>query len=355
MRKRILILLIAALALGLLAAACGPQGEAAEPAQIGEEPTEEPAAEEPTEEAMAGEPTEEMAGEPTEEMAEEPTEEAMMGPIVVGSKDFTEQLILGSMTVQLLESRGYEVQDQTGLGGTTVNREALEAGEIDVYWEYTGTALVNFLGVEEVITDVGEAYTKAKEADAANGLVWLDPADFNNTYTLMVTQDTVDAGISTISDLAAAINESPNDWRLCTNAEFYARPDGFKGVEALYGFQFPENNVIAMDSGLTYQALTEGECEVAMGFATDGRIAAFGFTNLDDDLGFFPNYNPAPVVRQEVVDADPNIGIVLNLLGPTLDTATMTELNKRVDIDEEDVSAVACDHLMTSGLVDSCP
>jgi osmoprotectant transport system substrate-binding protein len=345
MKKRFILLLAAVMTFSLLFAACAPAetgGE--EPAQIGEEPTEEMA-----------QPTEEMA-QPTEEMAaEQPTEEMMqVGPITVGSKDFTEQLILGSMTVQLLEANGYQVDDQTGLGGTTVNREALEAGEIDVYWEYTGTALVNFLGVEDVITDPQEAYDRAKEADAANGLTWLAPADFNNTYTLMVTQDTVDAGITTISDLAAAMRDDPTSFRLCTNAEFYARPDGFKGVEALYDFTFPEDGVIAMDSGLTYQALRDGECEVAMGFATDGRIAAFNFTNLEDDLGFFPTYNPAPVIRQEVLDADMGIGVVLNLLGATLDTATMTELNKRVDIDEEDVATVACDHLLSNGLVDSC-
>ena len=349
MRKRILLLLIVLLALGLTVTACAPTASTQEPAQIGEE-SGGGAAEQPTQA-----PAESSGGEEAAATEEPATEEPMMAPIVVGSKDFTEQLILGSMTVQLLEANGYQVDDQTGLGGTTVNREALEAGEIDVYWEYTGTALVNFLGVEDVITDPTEAYDMSKEMDAANGLAWLDPADFNNTYTLMVTQDTVDAGITTISDLAAAMQADPTSFRLCTNAEFYARPDGFKGVEELYGFAFPEDGVIAMDSGLTYQALKDGECEVAMGFATDGRIAAFNFTNLVDDKGFFPTYNPAPVIRQDVLDADPNIGYVLNRLGPTLDTATMTELNKRVDIDEEDVAAVACDHLMTNGLVDSCP
>ena len=276
-------------------------------------------------------------------------------PIVVGSKEFTEQLLLGSMSAQLLQANGYEVTDQTGLGGTTVNREALEADEIDVYWEYTGTALVNFLGVEDVITDPQQAYDMSREADAANALAWLTPAEFNNTYTVMVRNETVQEGIASLSDLATAVKTSPGDWRLCTNAEFYARPDGFKGVEELYGFQFLEDNVVAMDTGLTYQALTDGQCETAMGFATDGRIAAFNFTNLDDDKGFFPTYNPAPVIRQEVLDADPNVGTVLSRLGPTLDTATMTTLNKRVDIDEESVDAVACDHLLSNGLVGSCP
>ena len=336
MSKRFLTPLAALLALALILSACtGDTG-----GEIGAEPT--VAATTPAEEEVATEEPAELTGP------------AYTQPIVVGSKDFTEQLLLGAMAVQILEANGYQVTDQTGLGGTTVNRDALVAGQIDVYWEYTGTALVNFLGVEEVITDPDEAYTMARDADAENGLIWLDPAAFNNTYTLMVRQETVDQGITSIGDLAGAINDSPGDWRLCTNAEFYARPDGFKGVEALYGFQFQEDNVIAMDSGLTYPALQDAQCEVAMGFATDGRIAGFGFTNLEDDLGFFPTYNPSPVIRQEVLDADPAIGDVLNSLAASLDTATMTELNKRVDIDGEDVSAVACDHLLQNGLVDSC-
>lgn len=298
------------------------------------------------------------AGEQPTPVEEVPTEESPVGldrPIVVGSKDFTEQLLLGSMIVQLLEANGYAVTDQTGLGGTTVNREALVAGEIDVYWEYTGTALVNFLGIEEVITDPNQAYSMAREADAAKNLAWLAPADFNNTYTVMVRDETFKEGVTSLSDLAAAVNASPGDWRLCTNAEFYARPDGVKGVEELYGFQFLEDNVVAMDSGLTYQALRDGQCETAMGFATDGRIAAFNFTNLQDDKGFFPTYNPAPVIRQEVLDADPSVGTLLNRLGPTLDTATMTALNKRVDIDEEAVEKVACEFLLKNGLLAKCP
>jgi osmoprotectant transport system substrate-binding protein len=338
--RRVLTLLAVLVALAMLLAACG--GNAGEEIGADAPAADTPAPEVPVEEPEPIEEPEEVAGPMYDQ------------PIVVGSKDFTEQLLLGAMTVQILAENGYQVDDRTGLGGTTVNRDALAAGQIDVYWEYTGTALVNFLGIEDVITDPDEAYTMARDADVANGLIWLDPAEFNNTYTLMVTEDTIGQGISSIGDLAAAINDSPADWRLCTNAEFYARPDGFRGVEELYGFQFEEENVIAMDSGLTYQALASAECEVAMGFATDGRIAGFGFTNLDDDLGFFPTYNPSAVIREEVVSADPNIGDVLNSMAASLDTATMTELNKRVDIDGEDVSAVACDHLLQSGLVAAC-
>jgi osmoprotectant transport system substrate-binding protein len=302
-------------------------------------------------------------GAPTPTEAPADTEEAPAatqppeggGLIVVGSKDFTEQFILGYITVLALEDAGYEVDDQVNLGGTAVNREALLAGEIDLYWEYTGTAWMSHLGHEDPITDPKECYDKVKAEDAGNDLVWLTMAPFNNTYTLMMKQATgEELGIESISDLADYINGG-GDASLCTDQEFYARPDGFKGVEELYSFQFDEEQVIMMDPGLTYKALQDDQCTTGMGFATDGRIPAFGFFNLEDDKQFFPVYNPAPVVRQEVMDAYPGIATVLDPVAAALTTEKMMELNKRVDIDEEDPEDVACDFLMSEGLVDSCP
>ena len=282
-------------------------------------------------------------------------EEMATGLVIVGSKDFSEQFILGYIAVIALENAGFEVDDQVGLGGTAVNREALLAGEIDLYWEYTGTGWMAHLAHEEPITDPQECFDEVKAEDAGNGLAWLEMAPFNNTYTLMMQQATGDElGIVSLTDLAAYINGG-GDASLCINQEFYARPDGFRGVEELYGFQFDEDQVIMMDSGLTYKALQDGECTTAMGFATDGRIAAFGFFNLEDDLQYFPVYNPAPVIRQEVLDAYPGIATVLGPVAQSLTTEKMMELNKRVDIDEEDPIDVACDFLMTEGLVDSCP
>lgn len=293
------------------------------------------------------------AATPTEEEAAPAEEEK--GTVVVGSKEFTEQIVLGQITVQALTDAGYDVVDQTNLGGTAVNREALENGEIDLYWEYTGTAWIAHLGHEEPITDSQEAYDKVKAEDAENGLVWLDYAPFNNTYTLMMKQEKgEELGIESISDLAEYINGG-GDASLCTDQEFYARPDGFKGVEKLYGFEFNEEQVITMDPGLTYKALQEDECTTAMGFATDGRIPAFGFFNLKDDKSFFPVYNPAPVVREEVLEKNPGIADVLNPIAKALTTDKMMELNKRVDIDEEDPEDVACDFLKTEGFVDTCP
>jgi len=276
------------------------------------------------------------------------------GPITVGSKEFDEQVILGKLTVYALRDAGFEVIDETGLGGTTANREALINGDIDMYWEYTGTAWITHLGNENAITDSQEAYDKVKAADAENDLAWLDMAPFNNTYTLMMKQeDGEELGIDSISDLAEHVNEG-GEASLCVNQEFYARPDGFKGVEELYGFEFNEDQVIQMDTGLTYKALQDGQCLVAMGFATDGRIPAFGFFNLEDDKQFFPVYNPAPVVRQEVMDEYPEVADVLDPVANALTTDKMMELNKQVGIDEQAPEDVACDFLKSEGIVDEC-
>jgi osmoprotectant transport system substrate-binding protein len=276
------------------------------------------------------------------------------GPVTVGSKEFTEQIILGKLTVLALRDAGFEVVDETNLGGTSVNRDALVNGDIDMYWEYTGTAWITHLGHEDAITDPEECYQKVNEEDAGNDIAWLTMAPFNNTYTLMMKQDKgEELGIESISDLAEYINEG-GDASLCTDQEFYARPDGFKGVEDLYGFEFDEEEVVTMDPGLTYKALQDGQCQVAMGFATDGRIPAFGFFNLEDDKQFFPVYNPAPNVRQEVMDEYPEIDDVLEPVAEALTTEKMMQLNKRVDIDNEAPEDVACDFLKSEGIVDEC-
>ena len=292
---------------------------------------------------------------PAQTEAAQPSTGQSKGLVVVGSKEFTEQLILGEITVQALRNAGYQVDDATNTGGTAVVREALVNGDIDMYWEYTGTAWLTHLGHENAITDSQEAYQKVKAEDAQNGLIWLDMAPFNNTYTLMMRKTDADKeGIVSISDLAKYINNG-GDQSLCTDQEFYARPDGFKGVEQLYGFTFSEDQVHLMDPGLTYKALQDGQCTTAMGFATDGRIAAFGFVNLKDDKNFFPVYNPAPVVRKEIMDKYPDIADILNPIAAKLTTDTMTELNKSVDIDGKEPVQAACDFLTSNGFVQNCP
>ncbi len=281
--------------------------------------------------------------EPDEEVVDEPIDEPIDEPVdievVVGSKEFTEQLILGQITILALEHHGISTVDETGLGGTVVVREAQERGDVDIFWEYTGTALITHLGYDEAITDPQECYDLVAAEDLErNGLVWLDYTPFNNTYTIMMRQaDSEELGIATLSDLAEAINEGveapePGEWTFATDHEYTIRDDGYPGLQELYGFEFAD--VITMDLGITYGALRDGDVATAMGFATDGRIAAFELVNLEDDLNFHPVYNCAPVVRQEVLDAAPQIADILNPIAVALDAETMSSLNMQVDIEE---------------------
>jgi osmoprotectant transport system substrate-binding protein len=283
--------------------------------------------------------------------------------VTVSSKNFTEQYLLGWMSVLALQDAGFTVNNQVDLGGTVVNREALEAGEVDLYWEYTGTAWMTHLGHEEAITDPGECYDEVKAEDAGNDLVWLDYAPFNNTYTLMMTKAAGDEyGVSAISNLGSYLDQNP-DAILCSDEEWTVRPDGYPALQDKYGFAFNEANVRTMEIGVTYKALRDGECDVAMGFATDGRIAAWGLFNLEDDQQFFPVYNPAPVVRKEVLDKYSEIADVLNPIAKALDTETMLHLNSLVDVgedqeldtgDEQDPEDVACNFLLENNLIESC-
>jgi osmoprotectant transport system substrate-binding protein len=273
--------------------------------------------------------------------------------IKVGSKEFTEQLILGQITILALENAGFKVVDKTNVAGSDKVRQALEQGDIDLYWEYTGTAWLVHLQHDNALTDSEEAYQKVKEEDSENGMVWLDYAPLNNTYTLMMRKDDMQSlGIKSLSDLASYVNAHPNEFTFAGDHEFSVRPDGLQGVEELYGFKFPEKNIKTIELGITYKALKEKEADVAMGFATDARIAAYNLANLEDDKNFFPVYNPAPVVRQEVFDKYPEIADILNPIAERLDTETMTQLNYQVDIEEKEPDEVAEEWLRNEGFID---
>ena len=273
--------------------------------------------------------------------------------LTIGSKQFTEQIILGQMMIVYLEANGFKCKDSTGLGGTMVARKALEAGQIDMYMEYTGTGLITFLKHKEAITDPKKCYDVVKEEDLAkNKLVWLPMMDFNNTYCLMMrADDAAKKGVKTISDLSNYVKKNPDDVAFGLNAEFYARPDGYKPLEKKYDFKFPNDKIKKMDSGLVYKALKDGEVEVSMGFATDGRIAAFGFVVLEDDLKYFPVYNPAPVVQKATADKYPELEGLFAKLGEKLNTAEMTKLNAKVDVDHVDAKAAVAEWLKAQGLI----
>ena len=269
--------------------------------------------------------------------------------IVVGGKNFTEQQIMSQMTAQLLQAKGFKVDVKAGMG-SAVLRQAQENGQIDVYWEYTGTSLITYNKINDRMS-AADTYAKVKDLDAAKGLVWLNPSKANNTYSLAMNQDDAKKqGIVSISDLAAKVKGGAK-LTFASNAEFYARPDGLKPLEQAYGFEFPRESVKRMDTGLVYQALKEKQVDVGLVFATDGRIPAFNFVVLKDDKGFFPNYALTPVVRKQVLDANPKLAEYLNALSAKLDDATMARLNASVDVDKKTVEDVAKTFLKEQGLV----
>ena len=277
------------------------------------------------------------------------------GTIVVGGKNFTEQLLVAEMTRLVLAANGFTVDLRGGMGSDVV-RAAQENGQIDVYWEYTGTGLFTHNGFTDELPR-GEIYQTVKKLDAQRGLVWLDPSRANNTYALAMNRAEADRlEIVTLTDLAREVNTraagGDRPLTLASNGEFYARADGLGPLQDAYGFEFRRQDIMRMVSGLTYQALRDRYVDVAVVFATDGRIPAFDFVVLVDDAAYFPAYELAPVVRQEVLDANPGIANLLNALSAVLDDETMATLNARVDVERETIEDVAATFVDEIGLTE---
>lgn len=267
--------------------------------------------------------------------------------ITIGGKNFTEQNILVYMMTDLIKAKtNLNVVTKPNLGGTLVVSQALDRGDLDLYAEYTGTALTVQLK-EAPLTNSDAVYQKVKqEYEAKKQLTWLKPFGFNNTYTLAMTKSEAEKyGIKTFSDL---VKYAPKLTLVC-EAEFLERPDGYKGLQTAYGLNF--KTAKSMDAGLTYSAVQTGKADVNDAFATDGRIAAFNLLALTDDKNFFPPYYAAPVVRDATLKKHPEIADVLNLLDGKLSTETMQQLNAKVDVDKKDPHDVASAWLKAQGLI----
>lgn len=269
-------------------------------------------------------------------------------PIRVSSKEFTEQILLGTMYEMLLDEAGFDASFAP-LGGTTENHDALLAGETDIYPEYTGTALLTLLeGDYDPSMTADDVYNTVRSEYAERwDLEVLDPTGFNNTYCLTMTQEkAAELGISTLSELS----EMAPEVVFGTTQEFPDRADGLVGLQATYGgFNFAE--VRAMDPGLLYSGLDEGEIDVTTCFGTDGQISAFNLVVLEDDMGFWPPYPVAPVIRAEVLEANPEIATALNQLAPILDGETMSALNWEVAGNAREADEVAREFLVENGLI----
>ncbi|MDF2633167.1 MAG: ABC-type glycine betaine transport, periplasmic subunit [Pelosinus sp.] len=267
--------------------------------------------------------------------------------VVIGGKNFTEQDVLVYMMKYVIEDQTkLKVETKAFLGGTSVVAQAIERGDIDIYAEYTGTALINLLG-EPAMNDPQAAYDKVQKIyKEKKQIVWLEPFGFNNTYTLTMRFDEAERlGINTISDLAS----KADSLMLGCTQEFLERADGQKGLEEKYGFKFAAAN--GMDPGLTYAAVRDKKVDVIDGFSTDGRIAAFNLKVLKDDKKFFPPYYAAPIIRAEVLQKHPEIADALKLLAGKLDEKEMAKLNAKVDLEKQDPKAVAKEWLQSKGLI----
>jgi osmoprotectant transport system substrate-binding protein len=274
--------------------------------------------------------------------------------ITVGSKEFTEQLILGHMTKLALEATGAEVNDEIGLQGSATVRDALTSGAIDLYWEYLGTGWVTHLGNEEGIPGVQEQYEAVRDADLEqNQIVWLEPTPFNNTYAVAVNDETAEElGVQTISDLADLVEETPEEATFCAGGEFATRPDGLPGLEEAYGFELAPDNISTVDDSLVYTQVDEGEtCNFGSVFSTDGRIASLGLTVLEDPENFFPPFNASLNIRQDVHEEVPELEDLFGPIATLLDDETMTDLNAQVAVDGEDPEQVARDFLEENGFI----
>jgi len=269
------------------------------------------------------------------------------GVVRIGTKNFTEQLILGEMMARFVEIKtDFIVDRRFNLGGTMICHGALVNGEIDLYAEYTGTGLTAILK-HSVITDPEEAlYYVTKMYHKRFDLQWLKPFGFNNTYAITVrAADAAQNGWVTISDLKG----SASNLLAGFTAEFAERPDGYPGLRQAYNLQF--DDVRDFDPSLMYEAIRNNEADVICAFATDGRIAAYNLKPLKDDRNFFPPYHAAPVIREDILKAHPKLGDVLSLLGGLIDNATMQRLNFEVDGKKRRTAEVVEEFLKRKGII----
>jgi osmoprotectant transport system substrate-binding protein len=251
--------------------------------------------------------------------------------VVVGSKNFTEQRLLGELIAQTVEATGVAVTRRFDLGGTFVCDAALRAGQIDVYVEYTGTALTAVLK-EPPDTDPRRVYERVAAAYRAAGLEWLPPLGFDNTFALVVRGDTP---VRTISAAVAPAR----GWRAAFGYEFKTRPDGYPALQRVYGIQFAE--IRTMDLGLLYRALADGQVDVAVGSATDGPIEAMKLAILADDRHVFPPYEAAPIVRADTLARLPGLRDALARLSGRITADAMRRMNHAVDADHRNPASVA--------------
>ncbi|MDQ3457962.1 MAG: ABC transporter substrate-binding protein [Deinococcota bacterium] len=283
---------------------------------------------------------------------------AQKGPVTIGSKIDVEGSILGQIIRLVLEQDGFEVNDRTSFGTTSVVREALLAGEIDLYPEYTGSALTFFEDAvpEGVSRDAEASYELVRELDADNGVTWLGRSPANNTWAIAVPEALADEeGLATFADLARYLNEG-GEFRLVASQEFVDREDALPAFEETYGFMVEPDQLVILAGGDTTQTLTAAAqgtdgANAGMAYGTDGAVAALGLVALTDPEGAVAIYQPAPIVRTEVFEQYPELAELLDPVFAGLDEATLSRLNAQVQVEGENPTDVARDYLEAEGFL----
>jgi osmoprotectant transport system substrate-binding protein len=286
--------------------------------------------------------------------------------VTVGNKNFTEEYIIGQLMKQLLEDRGFDVSLASDLT-SDILRTGMEAGDIDICADYTGTAWMVYLGHEyEPGIDNNELYSLVKQEEEGNDFIWLNPIWNNNTYALASWPEfTAEHGLVTLSDLAALYRQEDGKVDTFINFEFSARPDGMPALERHYDFEVDEGSLMTAFTGGSLQALAEHQVDVAMAFGTDAAITKYGWHVYLDDQSFFPPYDLTPYVRQATLDEYPEIADILNELVDTFPggsqpatpeivaqgQAVWQELNAKVDIEKMEPDEVAREYLLEHGLI----
>jgi osmoprotectant transport system substrate-binding protein len=269
--------------------------------------------------------------------------------VTIGSKNFTEQKVLGEIYAQSLAAAGYSVSKELNLGDEKTALKALEGGDISAYPEYTGTALLSFFGytADKLPSDEGEAFDLAKEGFAKKNLTALPPTPFVSSNEVAVTKETADKlGLSKISDLKG----KSQDLTLYGSPECRQRLDCLLGLEKVYGLKFKK--FVPVDIALRHEVLKKGQADVSIVFTTDPQNKREGFVLLEDDKGMFPPYNSTLVVRNDVLDkAGPDFAKTVELVNKDLTDEVMQELNARVDIDKSTPEQVAGEYLKETGLI----
>lgn len=285
---------------------------------------------------------------------------AQEGPVTIGSKVDTEGTVLAQIMRLMLEQNGFEVNDRSGFGTTSVVREALLAGEIDMYPEYTGSALTFYPNAdvpEDVSTQPEELYNTVKELDAEAGVTDLGRSPANNTWAIAVPQTLAEEnGLETMADLAGYINDG-GEFKLAASQEFVDRPDALPAFEETYGFDVTNEQLVILAGGNTTQTETAAAngtdgVNAAMAYGTDGTISALGLTTLTDPENAVAIYQPFPAVRAEVAEQYPQLAEILDPVFAALDETVLQDLNGQVAVDGANPADVAETFLSENGFLE---